>query len=291
MELKKYLVTGGAGFIGSNIVDELVSLGKEVIVVDNFVTGDRKNLEQVMDKIELVEGDIRDGILMHELCRKVDCVLHQAALRSVPRSVDDPSSTNDVNINGTLTMLIAARDAGGKKLVYASSSSAYGDTKELPKKEEHRPLPISPYAVSKLTGEHYCRAFAHTFGMDTVSLRYFNVFGPRQSPFSKYAAVVPIFIKQAMEDTPLTVHGDGKQSRDFTYVKNVVNANILASEAEGVSGQVFNVACNNRYSVLDIAGEIMKNLDKNVPYEYMPRRAGDVEHTVYYFQFFWCYFN
>ncbi len=275
----KYLVTGGAGFIGSHIVDELVKKEKEVVVIDNFSTGNKDNLSSVISDIELVEGDIRDIDLMNELCKKCDYVLHQAALRSVPRSVDDPVSTNDVNINGTLNLLIAAREGGVKKFVYASSSSAYGDTRKLPKEEIQRPLPISPYAVSKLTGEHYCRAFSHTFGLETVSLRYFNVFGPRQSPESKYAAVVPIFIKQAMENKPLTVHGDGKQSRDFTYVKNVVNANLLAAEAENVSGEVFNIACNNRYSVLDVAREILENTGKEVPFEYQPPRAGDVRHT------------
>lgn len=275
----KYLVTGGAGFIGSHIVDELVKKEKEVVVVDNFSTGNRDNLSSVISDIELVEGDIRDIDLMNELCKKCDYVLHQAALRSVPRSVDDPVSTNDVNINGTLNLLIAAREGGVKKFVYASSSSAYGDTRKLPKEEIQRPLPISPYAVSKLTGEHYCRAFSHTFGLETVSLRYFNVFGPRQSPESKYAAVVPIFIKQAMGNKPLTVHGDGKQSRDFTYVKNVVNANLLAAEAENVSGEVFNIACNNRYSVLDVGREILENTGKEVPFEYQPPRSGDVRHT------------
>jgi nucleoside-diphosphate-sugar epimerase len=275
----KYLVTGGAGFIGSNIVDELVSRGDKVTVIDNFCTGSIGNLSQVINDINLVEGDIRDLELMQKLCKENDYVLHQAALRSVPRSVDDPSSTNDVNINGTLNVLIAARDGGVKRVVYASSSSAYGDTPALPKGEDQRPMPISPYAVSKLTGEHYCRAFSHTFGLETVSLRYFNVFGPKQSPESKYAAVIPIFIKQAMNDKPLTIHGDGEQSRDFTYVKNNVNANLIAAKAENISGEVFNVACNNRYSILNIAEEIAKNLNKDVQYEFLPTRAGDVRHT------------
>lgn len=280
MNSEKYLVTGGAGFIGSHIVDELINRDREVIVVDNFVTGNRENLKHIINDIELVEGDIRDSDLMRDLCKKCDYVLHQAALRSVPRSVDDPVSTNDVNITGTLNLLIAARDNNIKKFVYASSSSAYGDTQALPKEETQRPLPISPYAVSKLTGEHYCRAFSHTFGLETVSLRYFNVFGPRQNPESKYAAVVPIFIKQAKEDRPFTIHGDGKQSRDFTYVKNVANANLLAVEPDNnISGEVFNIACNNRYSVLDIANEILKNLEKEVPFEYQPPRPGDVRHT------------
>ncbi|MFW6172156.1 MAG: SDR family oxidoreductase [Elusimicrobiota bacterium] len=279
MSKERYLVTGGAGFIGSHIVDELLKKGEKVVVVDNFSTGRKENLSHIIDDIDLIEGDIRDRELMNKICKGVKCVLHQAALRSVPRSVDNPVATNDVNVNGTLNLLIAARDNEVEKFVYASSSSVYGDTQELPKIETQRPLPISPYAVSKLTGEHYCRAFSHTFGMDTVSLRYFNVFGPRQSPESKYAAVVPIFIKQAKQDSPLTVHGDGKQSRDFTYVKNVVNANILAAEKNNISGEVFNIACNNRYTVLDVAEEILKNLNKNVPKEHYPPRKGDVRHT------------
>ncbi len=275
----KYLVTGGAGFIGSNIVDELVNRGEEVIVVDNLSTGNIKNLTKIIKNIEFVEGDIRDNDLMNRLCKKCDCILHQAALRSVPRSVDDPTSTNDVNISGTLNLLIAARDNEIKRVVFASSSSAYGDTETLPKIETLLPLPISPYAVSKLSGELYMRAFFHTFGLETVSLRYFNVFGPGQHLESKYAAVVPIFIKQAMKNSPLTIHGDGKQSRDFTYVKNVVNANLLAAKAPAVSGEVFNIACANRYSVLDIAAEILKHLNKDVPLKHLPVRKGDVRHT------------
>lgn len=279
MSSKTCLVTGGAGFIGSHIVEALLEKGEKVIVVDNFITGKKKNILSVLDSIELIEGDIRDKSLMDDLCSRSDIVFHQAALRSVPRSVDDPMSTNDYNITGTLNLLMAAKDAGVKRVVYASSSSAYGNTPELPKKEDQRPLPISPYAVSKLTGEHYCRAFSRTFTLETVSLRYFNVFGPRQDPESKYAAVVPIFARQALEKKPLTVHGSGKQSRDFTYVRNVASANLLAAEAKGVSGEVFNIACGNRYSVLDIAGEIMKNTGAKVPLKHLPRRKGDVEHT------------
>lgn len=274
-----YLVTGGAGFIGSNIVDELIKRGKEVRVIDDFSTGSRDNLKSVLNDIELIEGDIRDLDVMKRASEGCAVILHQAALRSVPRSVDDPFSSNEVNVTGTLSVLLAARAAGVKRVVYASSSSAYGDTKALPKEESQRPLPISPYAVSKLTGEHYCRAFSHTYGLETVSLRYFNVFGPRQHPESKYAAVIPIFIKLAKEGKPLIIHGDGLQSRDFTYVKNVVNGNLLAAEAEGVSGEVFNIACNNRYSVLDIAEEILKNLNTRVDFEHTPPRKGDVRDT------------
>lgn len=279
MKKDRYIVTGGAGFIGSHIVEELVARGKEVTVVDDLSTGKEENLNNVKNDIRFIKADIRNFNKMEKLCRECDYILHQAALRSVPRSVDDPVSTNEVNITGTLQLLLAAKESGIKKFVYASSSSVYGDTEELPKIETMRPMPISPYAVSKLTGEHYCRAIAKTFGLRTVSLRYFNVFGPRQSPESKYAAVVPIFIKQAMEGQPLTIHGDGKQSRDFTYVKNVANANILAAESDIGSGEVLNAACNNRYSVLDVADTVQEELGKKCEYEYLPSRAGDVRHT------------
>ena len=274
-----YLVTGGAGFIGSNIVDELLNRGKTVRVIDDLSTGSLDNLKAVIDDIEFIEGDIRDLDTMKRASDGCSVILHQAALRSVPRSVDDPFSSNEVNVAGTLTLLLAARDTGVRRVVYASSSSAYGDTPDLPKKETQRPLPISPYAVSKLTGEHYCRAFSHTYGLETVSLRYFNVFGPRQHPESQYAAVVPIFIKLAKEGKPLIIHGDGLQSRDFTYIKNVVNGNLLAAEAEGVSGEVFNIACNNRYSVIDVANAVLKNLNTKVAFEHTPPRKGDVRDT------------
>ncbi|NLB34302.1 MAG: SDR family oxidoreductase [Elusimicrobia bacterium] len=274
-----YLVTGGAGFIGSNIVDELLNRGKTVRVIDDLSTGSLDNLKDVIDDIQFIEGDIRDLDTMKRASDGCSVILHQAALRSVPRSVDDPFSSNEVNVAGTLTLLLAARDTGVRRVVYASSSSAYGDTPDLPKKETQRPLPISPYAVSKLTGEHYCRAFSHTYGLETVSLRYFNVFGPRQHPESQYAAVVPIFIKLAKEGKPLIIHGDGLQSRDFTYIKNVVNGNLLAAEAEGVSGEVFNIACNNRYSVIDVANAVLKNLNTKVAFEHTPPRKGDVRDT------------
>ncbi len=276
---EKYLVTGGAGFIGSHIIDGVLEKGFDVRVIDNFSTGRRENLSGVINDIELIEGDIRDSDTMNRAARGCSVILHQAALRSVPRSVDDPVSSNDVNINGTLNLLMAAKEAGVRKVVYASSSSAYGDTEALPKVETQRPLPISPYAVSKLTGEHYCRAFSRTFGIETVSLRYFNVFGPRQSPESKYAAVVPIFIKNAKEGKPFQVHGDGEQSRDFTFVRNVVNGNLLAAKTPGLHGEVFNIACDNRYSVLDVAREVLENTGASTTFEHTPPRKGDVRHT------------
>lgn len=275
-----YLVTGGAGFIGSNIVKALVERGERVRVLDNLSTGTWKNLTEVADRIEVVEGDIRDGAVLRAVLRGVEYVSHQAALRSVPRSVDDPLSTDAVNTHGTLQLLVAARDAGTvKRLVYASSSSVYGDSPRLPKEEEQTPAPISPYAVSKLAAEHYCRTFSLLYGLETVSLRYFNVFGPNQNPESKYAAVVPLFIQAALHDEPLIVHGDGQQSRDFTYIDNVVEANLLAFAAPGVAGEVFNVACNERHSVMEIAKLVERLVGKPLRIEHTPPRAGDVRHT------------
>jgi len=275
-----YLVTGGAGFIGSHIVEELVNLGKKVRVLDNFSTGKKENLAKVIDKIELVEGDIRKETDLKAALKDVDFVLHQAALRSVPRSIDDPISTNDVNITGTLLLLKLAKEFKVKRVVYASSSSVYGDSPELPKVETQLPSPISPYAVSKLTGEYYCRVYSKTFGLETVSLRYFNVFGPRQDPKSQYAAVIPKFIDSAIRGEELEVHGDGKQSRDFSYVENVVKANILSCEAKNISGEVFNIACGENHTVLDIANTIGKILKKEVKIRHTSPRAGDVRHTL-----------
>jgi len=276
-----YLVTGGAGFIGSNIVEALLKEGKPIIkVIDNFITGKKKNLDPFLDKIELIEGDIRDKGFMKKICTDVDIILHQAALRSVPRSVDDPVDTNEVNITGTLNVLIAAHECKVKRVVYASSSSAYGDAPVLPKKEDQKPEPISPYAVSKLTAEYYCQVFSKIYGLETVSLRYFNVFGPRQDPLSQYAAVVPKFILAVLKGEPIVVHGDGKQSRDFTYIDNVVQANLKAAMAPGIAGQVFNVACQERHTVMDIAETVMKIIGREVELEFTASRKGDVPHTL-----------
>ena len=275
-----YLVTGGAGFIGSNIVETLVKRGERVKVIDNFVAGKRENLASVLDKIELTEGDIRDLPLLKKIAQGVDYVLHQAALRSVPKSVGDPVSYNEVNVGGTLNVLLAAKEAKVKRVVFASSSSIYGDTETFPEKETHLPLPISPYAASKLAGEHYCHVFNEVYGLETVSLRYFNVFGPRQSLESKYAVVVPRFIMSMLNNEPPPIHGDGKQSRDFTYIDNVVEANILATRAPRVSGETFNVACGKDYTVLDLVEHLNRIMGKNLKPKFTPPRPGDVPRTL-----------
>ncbi len=275
---KLYLVTGGAGFIGSNIAEGLLRRGDRVRVFDNFSTGRRENLANL--DVEVVEGDLRDPAAVGRAVDGVEGVFHEAALRSVPRSVDDPMSTNDVNVGGTLHLLMACREAKVRRVVYASSSSAYGDDPTLPKVETLPANPISPYAVSKLAAEHYCRTFARLYGLETVSLRYFNVFGPRQNPESKYSAVIPRFLQLALENEPLEIHGDGEQSRDFTYIDNVVQGNLLAMDTPGVSGEVFNVACGTRHSLLAIADAIGAFLGRELPRRHTPSRAGDVRHTL-----------
>ena len=275
-----YLVTGGAGFIGSSIVDTLVRNGERVRILDDFSTGSLDNVAGVRDRVEIIEGDLRDMNAVRRAVAGTTYVLHQAALRSVPRSIDDPLSTDEVNTHGTLQLLLAAHEAKTvRRVVYASSSSCYGDSPALPKLEEQVPSPISPYAVSKLAAEYYCRMFTRLHGLETVSLRYFNVFGPKQSPESKYAAVVPLFIRAALRDEPLIVHGDGEQSRDFTYIENVVQANLKACTAPNVGGEVFNIACNSRHSVLEIAHTIERFLGRKVKVEHTPPRSGDVRHT------------
>ena len=275
---KRYLVTGGAGFIGSNLVDALVGRGDRVRVLDDFSTGRRENL--TARDVEVVEGDLRDAVVVRRAVAGVHGVFHQAALRSVPRSVDDPLSSNQVNVTGTLVLLLACRDAGVQRVVYASSSSVYGDDPALPKVETLPTRPISPYAISKLAAEHYCQTFARLYGLETVSLRYFNVFGPRQNPESKYSAVIPRFLAQALAGEPLEVHGDGEQSRDFTYIDNVVEGNLLAMAAPGVSGEVFNIACGTRHSLIAIADAIGDFLDRRLPRAHAAPRAGDVRHTL-----------
>jgi nucleoside-diphosphate-sugar epimerase len=274
-----YLVTGGAGFIGSNIVEELVRRKKKIRVLDSLITGKMENLRPFLGKITFIKGDIRDRKALRKAMRGVDYVIHQAALRSVPKSVDDPFTTNDINVNGTLNLLFEAKEAGVKRVVYASSSSAYGDAKHFPQHETDLPGPISPYGVSKLAAEHYCVTFAKTFGLETVSLRYFNVFGPRQNPESKYSAVIPMFIFKIMKGESPIVEWDGKQSRDFTYVGNVVQANLNACTAPGVSGEVFNVACGSTVSVIAIVNEVNKILGTKIRPMYAPKRRGDVRKT------------
>jgi UDP-N-acetylglucosamine/UDP-N-acetyl-alpha-D-glucosaminouronate 4-epimerase len=276
-DARLYLVTGGAGFIGSNIAEALVRRGHRVRVLDDFSTGRRENLADL--GVEVVEGDLRDAATVRRAVAGVDGVFHQAALRSVPRSVDDPLSSNEVNVTGSLVLLLACREARVRRLVYASSSSVYGDDPTLPKVETLPTQPISPYAVSKLAAEHYCQTFARLYGLETVSLRYFNVFGPRQNPESKYSAVIPRFLAQALAGEPLEVHGDGEQSRDFTYIDNVVQANVLAMTTPGVSGEVFNVACGTRHSLLAIADAIAGFLGRQLARNHVAARAGDVRHT------------
>lgn len=275
-----YLVTGGAGFIGSNIVDALVKKGQGVRVIDNFSSGKRENLAAVLEKIELLEGDIRDFSFLKKAAKGVDYILHQAALRSVPKSIDDPASFNEVNVGGTLNLLLAARESKVKRLVFASSSSVYGNSPSFPEKETQIPLPISPYAASKLAGEHYCRVFSQVYGLETVSLRYFNVFGARQSLENQYAVVVPKFIISMLNNEAPPIHGSGRQSRDFTYIDNVVEANILAAASPGVSGEVFNIACGRDYSILELAQFLNKIMGKKIKPEFNPSRQGDVPRTL-----------
>jgi len=274
-----FLVTGGAGFIGSNLVERLVSLGHGVRVFDNLSEGRLENLAAVIDRIEFIHADLRDQQAVYEAMRGVDFVLHQAALRSVPRSVVEPLQTNEVNVTGTVHVLLAAREAGAKRVVFASSSSVYGESEELPQRESQLPRPLSPYAVSKLAGEYYCTTFAKLYGVETVSLRYFNVFGPRQDPRSEYAAVIARFILAALNDEPLEIHGDGLQSRDFTYVANVVEANLQAVVKQGISGEVFNVGCGQRYSVLDVKAHLERILGKKLNSYHTAARKGDVRQT------------
>jgi nucleoside-diphosphate-sugar epimerase len=243
-------------------------------------TGYRSNLKDFIDEIELIEGDIRDPGTVEKSMAGVDYVLHQAALASVPRSIENPVLVNDVNVNGTINVLENARKAEVSGLVYAASSSAYGDVEVSPKNEELRPRPLSPYAVSKLAGEHYCAVYSKVYGLRTISIRYFNVFGPRQDPASQYAAVVPIFISKLMKGEKPVIHGDGEQSRDFTYVRNVVSANIMAAQAENTGGEMINVACGDKYTVNRLLEIIKENLGSGIEPVYSDPRPGDVKHSL-----------
>jgi UDP-glucose 4-epimerase len=275
-----YLVTGGGGFIGSNLVQALIERGEQVRVLDNFATGRRRNLAGLEKKIELNEGDIRDRATVERAVAGVDYVLHQAALGSVPRSVHDPLTSNDVNVNGTLNLLWAAKQACVKRFVTASSSSVYGNTPQLPKEESMMPNPISPYAVSKLACERYTLSFNAVYGLPTAALRYFNVFGPRQDPTSQYAAVIPRFITAIMKGETPIVYGDGEQSRDFTYIDNVVQANLLACTAPEAPGQCMNIACGERYSLNTLLQLIVEIMGKDVRPIYETERAGEVKHSL-----------
>lgn len=274
-----YLVTGGAGFIGSHIAAALLSRGESVRVMDNFLTGKRENLAPFLKDIDLFEGDIRDPEACRKAVRGVRYVLHQAALPSVPRSVEDPRTTNDINVTGTLNMLLAARDAGVEGFVFASSSSVYGDDPGLPKKEGREGAPLSPYAASKLAGEVYGRIFHDLYGFRTVSLRYFNVFGPRQDPFSQYAAVIPLFITRMLAGQAPIIFGDGEQSRDFTFVADVVEANILAASAAAAGGAVMNVACGRRTTVNTLFDTLAGELGVRIQAVRAEPRPGDILHS------------
>lgn len=276
--MAKYLVTGGAGFIGSHLASALLAGGETVRVLDNFATGRRENLE-FLRGAEIVEGDIRSYHIVRDAVQGMDYVLHLAALPSVPRSVRDPITSNEVNVVGTLNVLTAARDAKVRRLVYASSSSVYGSNRELPKREDMEPRPISPYAVSKLAGEYYCRSFADIYGFETVVLRYFNVFGPRQSARSEYAAVIPRFIQALLDGQAPTVFGDGSQTRDFTFVDNVVTANLRACESAGAVGRVFNVAAGQQISLLDLLEALQRVTGKRVAPKFVAPRLGEVKHS------------
>jgi UDP-glucose 4-epimerase len=276
MTKRAYLVTGGAGFIGSHICERLLKEGHSVRVLDNFVSGKEANLESIGGDVDLIRGDICDARTVAEAMKGVSVVFHEAALGSVPRSVADPRTTHEVNITGTFNVLLAARDARVKRVVCASSSSVYGDTEALPKHEGMTPKPMSPYALSKVAGEHYISVFNRVYGFEAVGLRYFNIFGPRQDPQSQYAAVMPRFITALLEGRRPVIYGDGLQSRDFTYVENVVEANLLASEAAGVAGRSFNVACGGRYSLLDLLGKMKEMLGSPIEPIHEAPRAGDV---------------
>lgn len=275
----RYLVTGGAGFIGSNFVKELLDRGHEVRVLDNFSTGRRENLQEFGSDIEIIDGDIREVWATLNACKDVDFVLHQAALPSVFRSVENPAATTDINIMGTLNVLECARRQGVRKVMVASSSSVYGDTPTLPKKESMQPAPLSPYAASKLAGEHFCRIYANLYKMPTIAFRYFNVFGPKQNPNSEYAAVIPKFITSLLADSQPTVFGDGEQSRDFTYVSNVVEAVLAVCEQDKISSGEYNLACGGQYTLNTLLQRLCGMLGKDIKARYTDFRAGDVRHS------------
>jgi nucleoside-diphosphate-sugar epimerase len=270
------LVTGGGGFIGSNLVRALLEIGATVRVLDNFSTGNRQNLASVIDEIEVVEGELRSYERVHAATRGVEIVFHQGALPSVPRSVHDPLTTSAVNVEGTLNVLLAARDESVRRVVFASSSSIYGNSGALPRVEDVNPEPLSPYAVSKLAAERYCSSFSSVYGLETVCLRYFNVFGPGQDPTSQYAAVVPRFITAVENGEPITIYGDGSQRRDFTYIDNVVQANLRAVIASDASGAILNVGTGRAVSINELAEIIGAVLERPVEREYLPQRLGEI---------------
>jgi UDP-glucose 4-epimerase len=274
------LVTGGSGFIGSNLADGLLEAGHDVRVLDNFSTGHRRNLEDMRDSVELIEGDLRSYERVSNAVRGCEVVFHQGALPSVPRSIQDPLTSSETNIGGTLNVLLAARDAGARRVVFASSSSVYGDAEGLPRVETQPIAPLAPYAVAKLAAEQYCRAFHKVYGLETVALRYFNVFGRRQDPFSQYSAVIPKFIFALRAGERPTVHGTGEQSRDFTHIQDVVRANLLAMDAPGVAGEIFNIARGEAHSLNHLVTELKDVLGSDLEADYSQPRTGDVEHSL-----------
>jgi len=276
----RYLITGGAGFIGSNIVAELVKRKEEVRVLDNFSTGRRENLVPFLDKIQLIEGDLTDLETVREAVEGMDFVLHQGALPSIPRSIEHPIGSNNTNVSGTLNLLIASKDAKVKRVVYASSSSIYGNSSQLPKVETMNPSPLSPYAVSKLAGEYYCQVFYRIYSLETVILRYFNVFGINQDPNSTYSAVIPRFVSCILRKKPPTIFGDGLQSRDFTFVGNVVKANLQATGSDTAVGEIINIASGRAYSLLELIDKINSDLGNTVKPIFNSPKIGEIKHSL-----------
>ncbi|MCS6873651.1 MAG: SDR family oxidoreductase [Pyrinomonadaceae bacterium] len=277
---ERVLVTGGAGFIGSNLAEELIKRGAKVRIIDNFVTGFRENLEEIRGDFDFIEGDINEENALRKALEGVEIVFHQAALPSVPRSVENPVETHNACVNGTFNLLVKAKEYGVRRVVYAASSSAYGDQPTLPKVETMRPEPLSPYAVAKLVGEYYCQVFWRVYGLQTVCLRYFNVFGPRQNPSSMYSGVISRFIDALMSDRRPVIYGDGEQTRDFTFVANVVDANIKAAQSERCIGHVINVANGERTSLNELLAILKKITGKEeIEADYLPERKGDVKHS------------
>jgi nucleoside-diphosphate-sugar epimerase len=274
------LVTGGAGFIGSHIAHRLVSTGHEVVVLDNFLTGSRANVAPIADRIRVVEGDVRHAATVEECAAGCEVVFHEAAIVSVPYSVEHPQESHDVNIQGTINVLQAARKAKTRRVVFASSAAIYGEEPTLPKVETMRPEPISPYGVEKITGEHYLATWSKLFDVETVALRYFNVFGPRQDPRSPYSGVISIFADRIIGGRPIAFYGDGMQCRDFVYVDNVVDANLLAATRPGISGRAYNVACGQRTTLVDLASLIERAADRRVERSFAAPRAGDIKESV-----------
>jgi nucleoside-diphosphate-sugar epimerase len=277
-----YLITGVAGFIGSSLARAILAQGDQVRGVDNFATGKRENIAEILSQIDFREADLLNADAMHSACQGVDYVFHEAAIPSVPKSVLDPLASNRANVDGTVYLLVAARDAKVKRVIYAASSSAYGDTPTLPKHEGMTPNPISPYAVAKLASEYYMKSFYRCYGLETVCLRYFNIFGPRQDPTSPYSGVLAKFIKQMLKNEQPTIFGDGSQSRDFTYIDNVVSANLLAAKAPAAeaAGEVFNVATGTRFDLNQAFQLLKKIIGFNGDVKYAPERAGDVKHSL-----------